>query len=50
LVLREWKPETKKYTGRQIEKKVVCVVKTKDCKFWTDDEVEEYGYQIIGLK
>jgi ASC-1-like (ASCH) protein len=50
LVLREWNPETKKYTGREIEKKVVCVVKTKNCNFWTDEEVEEYGYQIIGIK
>lgn len=50
LVLREWNPEIKKYTGRQIEKKVVCVVRTKDCNFWTEDEVQEYGYQIIGIK
>ncbi len=50
LVLREWNPETKKYTGRKIEKKVICVVRTKDCNFWTEDEVQEYGYQIIGIK
>ena len=50
LVLREWNPETKKYTGRQLEKTVACVVKTKDCSFWTEDEIDEYGYQVIGLK
>ena len=29
LVLKEWNPQTKKYTGRQIEKKVTYVGNTK---------------------
>ena len=50
LVLKEWNPDTKEYTGRIIEKEVTFVVKTKDCKFWTEEEIEKYGYQVIGLK
>ena len=50
LVLREWNPETKKYTGKVIEKKVTYVIKTKDVKFWTKEEVEKYSYQIIAFK
>ena len=50
LLLKEWNPDTKEYTGRVIEKEVTFVVKTKDCKFWKSEEIEKYGYQVIGLK
>lgn len=50
LVLKEWNPEIKKYTGRQIEKEVSYVLKTKDQKFWKKEEVEKYGYRVIGFK
>ena len=30
LILKEWDPETKEYSGRAIEKKVTYVGKTKD--------------------
>jgi len=50
LVLKEWDPETKEYTGQEIEKKVTYVIKTKDQKFWSKEEVEKYGLQIIGFK
>lgn len=49
LVLREWDPKTKGYTGRQIEKTVRYVIKTKDLKFWAPEEVEKYGFQVIGI-
>jgi len=49
LVLREWDPKTKDYTGRQIEKTVNYVIKTKDLKFWTPEEVDKYGFQVIGI-
>jgi ribosomal protein S17 len=32
LILREWDPKTKKYTGRKIEKKVAFILKTKTAK------------------
>lgn len=50
LVLREWDHIDKKYTGREIEKKVTYVLKTKAINFWPEDEVEKYGYQIISFK
>lgn len=50
LVLREWDPKTKKYTGRILEKKVNFVLKTKDIKFFPEEEIEKYGFQVIGFK
>ena len=50
LLLREWDPEKKDYTGRTIEKKITYIIKTKDLSFWSKKEVEKYGFQIIGFK
>ena len=50
LVLREWNPETKSFTGRAIEKKVTFIFKTKGQKFWPENEVKKYGYQVMSLK
>ena len=50
MVLEEWDPKTKDYTGRKIEKKVTYIIKTKDCQFWSKEDIEKYGFQIIGIK
>jgi ribosomal protein S17 len=50
LVLREWNPKTKGYTGRTIEKEVTYVLKTKDVKFWPKEDIEKHGLQIISFK
>lgn len=51
LILREWDPKTKKYTGKSLEKKVGFVLKTKDIeKFWSKEEIKKYGFQVIGFK
>ena len=50
LLLREWNPETKKYTGRQIEKEVSCVIKSKNLNMFSKNDVEKFGYQAIGFK
>ncbi len=50
LLLREWDPATRKYTGRQMEKVVTYVLRTRDLKFWSREEVEKYGYQVISFK
>lgn len=50
LVLREWDPEKKDYTGRVLEKEATYVVKTKDMKFFTPEEIKKYGWQIISFK
>lgn len=50
LILKEWNPKTNTYTGNEIKKEVTYVLKTKDIKFWTKEEVEKYGFQIISFK
>jgi ribosomal protein S17 len=50
LVLKEWNPETKEYTGRVIEKKVTYVSKTKDQLYFNKEDVEKHGFQVIALK
>lgn len=53
LILREWDPKTKKYTGREIEKKAGFVGKWKIdelTKFWSREDIEEKGLQVISLK
>lgn len=50
LVLREWDPEKKEYTGRELEKEVTFVVKTKDLKFWSQEDINELGFLVMSLK
>jgi len=50
LVLQEWDPSAKDYTGREIEKIVTYVVKTKDISFFSKEDVDQHGYQIIAFK
>jgi len=50
LLLREWDPVLKQYTGREISKEVTYVAKTKDLKFFTPEEIEKFGFQIISFK
>lgn len=49
LVLKEYDPETKKYTGREITKKVGFVGSLKDFNFWPQEDLEKYGLQVISL-
>ena len=49
LVLKEWDPKLKNYTGRVIEKKVIYVLKTKTQEFWPREDIEKYGFQVIGF-
>jgi hypothetical protein len=50
LILKEWNPETKDYTGRKLEKTVTYVAKTKDMNFFPKEDIEKFGYQIISFK
>lgn len=50
LVLKEWDLETKTYTGRVIEKAITYIGKTKDDKFYSKEDIEKYGCQIISFK
>ena len=47
LVLEEWDNKKKEYTGRKIEVIVTYIFKTKDQTFWSKEEIEKYGFQII---
>ena len=50
LVLREWNPELREYTGRTLEKVVTYVLKTKEVEFWMKEDIDKYGFQIIAFK
>lgn len=50
LVLKEWDPATKEFTGRVLEKEVTYVGKTKGQCFWSAEDVERYGFQIISFR
>lgn len=50
LVLKEWNPSTKEYTGRAVEKEVRYVIRTKEAgKFFSQEDIEKYGFQIISF-
>ena len=51
LVLEEWDPKAKEYTGRKLEKKVTYVGKFKmDNLFWPEKDIKEKGVQVISLE
>jgi len=51
LILKEWAPDTKQYTGREIKKEITYVAKMENLeKFWSKEELEKYGIQVIGMK
>lgn len=50
LVFEEFNPETKQYTGRKITKKVGFVLKTKDMKFWNEEDISKYGFVAMSLE
>lgn len=48
LILREWDPKTRQYTGRVTERKVTYVEKFNiDKLFWPKEKIEKKGIQII---
>lgn len=47
LVLEEWGKDKKEYTGRKVEVVANYILKTKGQIFWSLEEVEKYGFQII---
>ncbi len=51
LVLEEWDPKTKQYTGRKTEKKVTYIRKFKiDQLFWPEADLREKGFQILSIE
>jgi len=49
LLLEEWDPKTKEYTGRIIEKKVSFLLKFKLDDFGQEQEIKEKGLLVIQL-
>ena len=47
LILEEWDKDKKEYTGRKVEVVATYILKTKGQTFWSPEEVEKYGFQII---
>ena len=47
LILEEWDKDKKEYTGRKVEIVATYILKTKDLTFWSSEEVQKYGFQII---
>jgi hypothetical protein len=50
LILREWDPETEKYTGRELKFHVNDVKKIKLTKYYDIKKVEKHGIYIMELK
>ncbi len=50
LVLEEYDPIAKKYTGRKIEKKITFILKTKKQKYWSQSDINDLGLLIMGFK
>lgn len=53
IILREWDPEKKSYTGREISRTVTYLIKTKDAENWgmrSKEDIDKSGFQIIGFK
>lgn len=49
LHLREWDPETEGYTGRELTRQVGYVLRTRDCAFWSAEELAAHGLQVLAL-
>lgn len=50
LVLREYNPKTKKYTGREIKKKVAFLTKFGLTKFHNLRDIKKFGLYGIGIE
>lgn len=50
LILEEWDPKTKKYTGRSMSKKAGYIKRLKLDSFGQKDLIEKYGFYVIQLE
>lgn len=53
LVLKEWNPATRNYSGRELSRRVgyVGTWKIDDLtRFWPREDIDKHGIQIISLK
>lgn len=50
LLLREWSPKTKRYTGRTLHRTVTYVSRTRLQRFWSKQLVAKHGFTILSLR
>jgi glyoxylate utilization-related uncharacterized protein len=50
LVLEEYNPRTKQYTGRKIEKRVGYVLRFRLNDFGQEEEIKKKGLMVLQLK
>ena len=50
LILREWDPKTRKYSGRELKKKVGEVLLVKSNPYYDKKIAEHYGFQVLLLE
>lgn len=50
LVLKEYDPEKKEFTGRKIEKRCKTVLKTNPTTFNSSEEIQKHGLYMIELE
>lgn len=50
LILEEYDPKLKKYTGRSIKKKVNFVTKFNPTEMHSLEDIKKYGFLLIGIE
>ncbi|MFC1638910.1 DUF3850 domain-containing protein [Patescibacteria group bacterium] len=51
LLLEEWDPQTKDYTGRKVERAVTYVGRFRtDELFWPKEEIDEKGLLVLSME
>ncbi|OGV89522.1 hypothetical protein A2Z41_01595 [Microgenomates group bacterium RBG_19FT_COMBO_39_10] len=50
LVLEEWDPKTKQYTGRQVKKKINFFLRFSLDEFGQQKEIKKHGFYVIQLE
>ena len=49
LILEEYNPKTKKYTGRKIKKKVKSLIKINPAKMYPIKDIKKHGFYIMEI-
>ncbi len=49
LILEEWDPKAKRYTGRKLQKKVKAVNKADMAKMHSLEDIKKYGFYLIEM-
>ena len=49
LILKEI-DKNRNFTGREISKKIGFVLKTKDCDFYKKEDIDKFGFVVLGFE